>query len=157
MKKKSLAALLTCAALSTPATALAVQMTDFYAGGGITRNQLSGWDDATGFQFFGGYNLPVETGLVDLSVELGYADSGDFESNGQETNADGLWLTGVARYPVTPEFGILGRLGADFGDDDGLMFGIGAGYRVNVAFEIRGEYVVRDETDSLQANFVVHF
>ena len=36
-----------------------------------------------------------------------------------------------------------------------LMFGGGVGYQANEKLEMRGEYVVRDEIDSLQFNVVI--
>jgi hypothetical protein len=68
--------------------------------------------------------------------------------------AKGLWSTGVARYIVNPQVELLGRAGLDFGDDDGFMFGVGAGYIVNRNVKLRGEYVIRENVDSIQFNFV---
>jgi len=47
-----------------------------------------------------------------------------------------------------------GRLGLGIGDDDGLMYGVGPGHDLTEKVAIRGEYVLRDEVDSLQLNFV---
>ena len=44
----------------------------------------------------------------------------------------------------------------DFGDADGLMFGIGAGWKLNRQWKLRGEYVIRDDLNSLQVNFLYH-
>lgn len=139
----------------------------FYIGGGISSNDLDGWDkNATGFQFFGGYDLDmVKLGTLKSAVEVGYMDSGDFENCyfdffGQKfcpkTSAEGLWANYVVGYDFTPVVSGIGRVGFDFGDDDGFMFGAGLGFNVAPQVEIRGEYVVRDHIDSLQANFVYH-
>ncbi|SCZ64608.1 OmpA-like transmembrane domain-containing protein [Thiohalomonas denitrificans] len=134
----------------------------FYLGGGFGNNSLSGFDDATGFQVFAGFPLAASLGQASTAIEVGYMDSGDFDycvpSFAGElcgsTDAAGLWATGVADYALGPQLSALGRLGLDFGDDDGLMFGVGLGYDVTTELEVRGEYVVRDNIDSLQLNFV---
>lgn len=126
-----------------------------YFGGGISTNDAgeSGLDDGTGFQFFGGYDLPVKITGAKLAVEVGYWDSGDFDPAG---SADGLWANGVISLHLSRSLDFLGRAGFDFGDDDGFMFGIGIGVKMNKQVEFRGEFVQRDETDSLQFNFAYH-
>ncbi|MDH5737390.1 MAG: hypothetical protein OEZ23_03720, partial [Gammaproteobacteria bacterium] len=52
---------------------------EFYMGVGLGSNSASGWDDASGYQIFGGYNLSVKGWNAQHSVEFGYMDSGDFE------------------------------------------------------------------------------
>lgn len=37
------------------------------------------------------------------------------------------------------------------------MLGAGVGYAVSQQIEVRGEYVIRDDIDSLQANIVYRF
>lgn len=152
-----------------------VELNDFYVGGGFSSNDRSGWDDATGYQVFVGFTVDkwLNFGLQDLSfsAELGYMDTGDFDrracwynSTAQRTQCwtsersdSGLWTSAVATYSVTPQFQLIGRIGVDFGDDDGALLGAGVGYRLTDAFELRGEYVVRDKVDSLQANLVYRF
>ena len=146
-----------------------ISMDDAWVGGGLSQNSLSGWDSAMGFQFFGGLDL---SSLVDvdpafgLAAEVGYWDSGEFETTTSNffgnsttltTDASGLWSTAVASWEFTPEFYALGRAGLDFGDDDGLMIGGGAGYRITDQIDVRGEYVIRDNIDSLQANVLYRF
>src|SRR6266699_6533366 len=58
-------------------------------------------------------------------------------------SASGLWTSGVVRYLVAPNVELIGRAGLDFGDDDGLLFGIGAGYIVNRNLKLRLEFVAR--------------
>ncbi len=110
-------------------------------------------------QFFVGYDLPVKIPHSVLSVEAGYWDSGDMDVNGsnREVDADGIYANGVIAVGVAESLDFLARLGFDFGDDDGLMAGIGLGVNLNRSMALRFEYVSRDETDSLQANFVFHF
>ena len=126
-----------------------------YLGAGISRNDpnTSVLDDGTGFQIFGGYDLPVKISGANLSVEVGYWDSGDFDPAG---SADGLWATAVIGLHLSRDVDLLGRAGFDFGDDDGFMIGLGVGVKMNKHVELRGEYVERDETDSLQFNVVYH-
>jgi hypothetical protein len=130
----------------------------FY-GGGLSLNEVSGSDTGTGFQIFGGYRFGEFAPKWQADVELGYMDTGNMDIDvpvlGKvSARAKGLWSTGVARYIVSPQVELLGRLGMDFGDDDGLMFGVGAGYVLNRNFKLRGEYVIRDNVDSIQFNVV---
>ena len=130
----------------------------FY-GGGLSLNEVSGSDSGTGFQIFGGYRFGEFAPKWQADVELGYMDTGNMDINvppfgSVSARAKGLWSTGVARYILKPQVELLGRLGMDFGDDDGLMFGFGAGYVLNRNFKLRGEYVIRDNVDSIQFNVV---
>jgi opacity protein-like surface antigen len=163
--KKAIAAIgLALAVGSGPAVAQEFKQDNAYVGAGIGLNSVdvSGADDAIGFQIFAGYRLDmVNVDPVKLAVEIGYMDSGDFEVDTPfgtfEDNASGIWLTAVAAYPLNQELNLLGRLGLDFGDDDGPMLGVGIGYTASRQIEVRGEYVIRDDIDSLQANVVYHF
>jgi hypothetical protein len=132
-----------------------------YFGGGLSSNDLSGFDNAIGWQIFGGLPLDLQLGTGDLSIEVGYMDSGEFEQNIPPfgtitTEAKGIWATGVGKWPVGKNLSIIGRLGFDFGDDDGLMLGGGVGYSVAKNLDLRGEYVIRDNIDSLQFNVVYY-
>lgn len=148
--------------LATPAIANAAELEAdrFYAGGGISTNDLHG-EDSTGAQVFAGYELPFSLGEADTAIEVGYQDAGDFDRprrniRGDE-NISGLWTTGVASLPVADNVDLVGRFGADFGDDDGLMIGGGVGVDLAPRVELRGEYVIRDRTESLQANVLYRF
>jgi len=91
-------------------------------------------------------------------------DSGDLEGEVEiipgfsvpiENKYKGLWATGLVRYSTTnPQVEVLGRLGLDLGDDDGLMLGAGVGYWIDKDMQLRGEYVIRDTVTSLQVNLV---
>ena len=156
MKKILIAAVLT----AVSANALAG---DIYAGGGLSSNSLSGFGSEIGYQFFLGYDLKtVKLGKANLAVEVGYMDSGEFEQcipffGCASESVNGLWSTAVVSMPIAPQLDFLGRIGLDFGDDDGLMFGVGLGYALDKAMQLRGEYVIRDNIDSLQANIAVRF
>jgi hypothetical protein len=169
MKTRILALLAVSVWFAVPGSAFAAGPGDsgFYAGAGIGFNSLDGGGDATGFQMFGGYDLAkagFKAAPFKLAVEVGYMDSGTFESDVNiplfgtvrvQSKAKGLWATGVASYPVNPQTDLIGRLGLDFGDDDGLMLGAGVGFSVNKQMQLRGEYVIRDHIDSLQLNLIL--
>jgi hypothetical protein len=124
----------------------------FSIGGGISNNSISGpVSDEIGYQFFGAYNLTQVNLMqsVNSSVELGYMDYGFSGSD-----SSGIWATYVIDGKFVGNFGWLGRLGYDFGDDNGLMLGLGLDYSVNSKMDLRGEYVIRDEVDSLQFNII---
>lgn len=144
---------------------------DFYIGGGFSSNSLSGgtvvggslvggWDDAIGYQFFGGYKLPVDLANASHSVEVGYMDSGDFDSSyisggtliKTTQSASGLWGTYTFIWPASDVVSLIARGGLDIGDDDGLMLGGGVEFNFDAAVTLRLEMVIRDNIDSLQVN-----
>jgi outer membrane protein with beta-barrel domain len=146
---------------SSVAAAQGFDQRRLFFGAGLSSNSVSGFDNnATGFQFFGGYNFGEFAPKFQVDAEVGYMDSGKFKKDffGQtvQDSAKGLWATGVARYMATPQVELIARLGYDFGDDDGLMAGIGAGYIVNPHLKLRLEYVARDNIDSIQFNVVFY-
>ena len=125
----------------------------FSLGAGISTNSISGpASDEFGFQIFGAYDL-TQVNLVESvksSVEFGLMDYG---FSGDST---GIWATYVVDGPISGRFGWLGRVGFDFGDDNGLMIGAGLDWDLNSRMDLRGEYVIRDDVDSLQFNFLYH-
>ena len=140
---------------------------NLYVGGGLSSNSLSGFDSAMGYQIFAGIPLAIDAGSVKSAVEVGYMNSGEFKYNecvtypfigsvcaDGKTEAVGLWANYVASMDLTNNVQGIARVGLDFGDDDGLMYGIGAGYGINKQMDVRGEYVVRDNVNSLQVNLV---
>ena len=130
-----------------------------YFGGGVSLNDIDIGDDAVGFQLFTGIPIPVNMGKASLLGEVGYMDSGDFDVGTPfgtvSTDADGIWANAVIDVPLQDNIGLIGRIGLDFGDDDGLMIGGGLGFNTSSKLEIRVEYVIRDTIDSLQANIVI--
>ncbi len=127
-----------------------------FFGAGVSQNKVSGFDNGTGFQVFGGYNFLRIAPNFYVDAEAGYMDTGKLKTAGFSTKANGPWTTGVARYLVAPNVELIGRAGYDFGDDDGFMFGLGAGYIVNKNLKLRLEFVARDNVDSLQFNAVFY-
>jgi len=120
-------------------------------GVGVSNNSVSGpVDDEPGYQFFAAYDL-VTVNLIDgveSSVEFGVMDYG------YERDSTGIWGTYVIDGKFTGQFGWLGRIGLDIGDDSGFMLGAGVGYDFGPKVATRLEYVIRDEVKSLQLNFL---
>lgn len=160
--KKVITGMLLVLLASSTAVARQFNADRIYFGGGLSSNELNGFSgDATGFQIFAGYPLDMKLGSGELAVEAGYMDSGEFEYNipffgTVSTEAKGLWGTAVGKWPVGRNLNIIGRLGLDIGDDDGLMFGGGVGFKVAKNLDLRAEYVIRDHIDSLQLNVVYY-
>jgi len=128
----------------------AINANNFYLGGGLGFNS-----GATGFQLFGGYDFDfIINEDISTAVELGYMDSGDFGNN---NDAKGLWVAAVESVPLTSKVDMLVRLGIDFGDDDGILFGAGLQYKFNTKAAFRVEHVVRENINSLQANVLFKF
>ena len=141
-------------ALSTVAVAQGLDTSKLFFGAGLSSNDVSGSDNATGYQIFGGYGFGEVTKNVFIDAEVGYMDTGKMTKGGSNVDAKGIWANGVGRLMVTPSVELIGRLGLDFGDDDGLMAGIGAGVILSKNFKLRLEFVQRDDVDSVQFNFV---
>ncbi|MDH5472525.1 MAG: hypothetical protein OEY87_00290 [Gammaproteobacteria bacterium] len=125
-------------------------------GGGIARNSIDtpfGDFTETGVQFFAAYDLNRVNIMqgVNSSVELGYMDYGFARGD-----SGGLWVTGVIDGAIQNNFGWLARLGLDLGDDSGIMFGAGVSFGINRQMDLRGEYIIRDDIDSLQINLIFH-
>jgi len=143
---------------------------NIYFGGGLSSNSASGLDNGTGYQAFAGYTLDmIKLDKIVSAVEIGYMDTGKMQecvSTGLpapfpskvcgDGAAKGVWANYVASYPISRELSALGRLGLDFGDDDGVMFGVGVDYKVAPQIALRGEYVKRQHVNSLQVNLVYH-
>lgn len=143
--------------LAAQAQAAGTDAKQIYFGGGIGFNEINNRNfnndnDAVGFQIFAGLPLAVNMGAAALAVELGYMDTGDFDGGG---SAEGVWSTAVASLPLNNNLKLLGRLGYDFGDDDGIMIGAGIGIPAGNKMDVRLEYVIRDNVDSLQANLII--
>ena len=141
-------------ALSSIALAQGLDTSKLFFGAGFSSNDVSGSDNATGYQIFGGYGFGEVTKNVFIDAEVGYMDTGNMTRGGGNVSAKGLWANGVGRLMVTPSVELIGRLGLDFGDDDGLMAGIGAGVLLSKNFKLRLEFVQRDDVNSVQFNFV---
>ena len=136
-----------------------IDLSRLYIGTGLSVNKLDGFDNATGYQVYAGYDLNYPIGAVTTSIEVGYMDSGEFDLilSGlplppPSTQAKGSWISANLSYPINDAFNLLVRGGYDFGNDDGLLLGTGVEYNMSEQYRIRGEFVSRDEIDSFQIN-----
>ena len=158
---RAVALALAAMVFSSAAAAQGFDLRRLFFGAGLGVNSVSGADDGTGFQIFGGYNFPrIAPGLY-VDAEAGYMDTGNLDRRvcapgPCNAKANGHWATGVVRYLVAPNVELIGRAGVDFGDDDGPMVGIGVGFILNSHLKLRAEYVARDNVDSFQFNVVFY-
>lgn len=131
-----------------------------FFGGGLSLNSESNSDTALGAQIFGGYDFGQVAPNIGIDAEVGYMDSGSLKTHVDTPfgrvyasgHARGLWAAGVGRLALNPDFDLLGRLGYDFGDDDGLLFGVGVGYNMSRQTQLRLELVERNNITSVQFN-----
>lgn len=158
-----------------------------YGGAGVGFNSVPGFDDSAGYQLFGGYCLDVHFSNPNArtQVEVGYWDSGDLERNGSTTTTtttrrrgndeggsttrtttgsfqdgrslSGVWVSGVGEYKLSGFTHLLGRIGVDLGDDNGVIGGFGVGLNFSKWAQFRGEYVVRNESESVQISWLSEF
>jgi len=144
--------------LSSVASAQSFDTRNLFFGGGLSQNKISGGSGSgMGFQAFGGYTFGQVAPQMRVDAEVGYQDAKVKSPcvnvpifgciGGGDVHVKGLWATGVARYRVAPNIDLIGRAGLDFGDDDGFMYGIGAGYLLNRNSQLRLEYVVRQNVN----------
>ena len=77
-------------------------------------------------------------------------------SNGSKSPS-GLWITGVGEYRASPFLHLLGRIGIDLGDDNGLIYGFGIAVNLDKFLHVRGEIVERDNISSIQLNVISEF
>lgn len=144
-------------AVAPLAAAQVVDTNKLFFGAGVSSNETSDSDSAVGWQLFGGYTFGEVARNVIIDAEVGYMDSGNMHRPGRpDLKANGLWATGVVRIPLTQSIEVLGRLGMDFGDDDGVMAGIGVGFLLTQNIKVRFEFVQRDNVDSVQFNMVFY-
>ena len=157
MPLRMMALALAAMMFSSAAAAQGFDLRRLFFGASLSVNSVPGSDDGAGFQVFSGYNFPAIAPNLYVDAEAGYMDTGKLERKGCtgvfcDAKANGVWANGVVRYLVTPKVDLIGRVGVDFGDDDGLMGGIGAGYIVSPHFKVRLELVKRDDVTSVQFN-----
>jgi len=138
-----------------------IKADQIYVGGGLAFNSLPAAGSARGFQFIAGYEFATKLNDdITSAVELGYMDTGDFDqlnTNANVSAAKGAWLSYVGSVPLSNKTDMLARLGFDFGDDDGFLFGTGLQYKFNTKVALRTEYVARQNVNSLQANVLFKF
>lgn len=160
MIKRAIFILLACVGFQSSAYAEPFSERDFYIGGGFSSNSLDGFDDATGYQIFGGMDLPFSWAGAKHTVELGYMDSGDFDFDAiffgipisTSVSASGIWGSYDLSWNVAKNVNLFTRLGFDAGDDDGIMYGAGAEFFFDAPVTLKVEIVKRENIDSLQFN-----
>lgn len=145
----------------------------YYMGAGMGINSTQDFSNTAGYQIFAGYCLDFnfKSPRSKTSVEVGYMDSGDFQKDQDifagnpnrssivEVNKSysSVWMAGLAEYKFDNKMHVMGRVGLDVGDQTGVLFGGGAGYNVTKYAQIRAEYVLHDEVDSFQLNWISEF
>jgi hypothetical protein len=128
----------------------------FSIGGGISSNSIdtrkNDENNEIGFQLFGAYHLPGVNLMdgVGSSVEFGLMDYGF------RRDSTGIWATFTVDGLISGDVGWLARAGLDIGDDSGLMMGAGISFLIDLKSDLRFEYVVRDDVDSWQVNYLYH-
>jgi len=125
----------------------------FSIGIGISDNEISSPDeDDTGVQFFAAYDLTQINLIegVDSSLEFGFMDFGF------DKDDTGIWASYVVDATISGRLGWLAQAGLDIGDDSGLLLGAGLKFMLDDRSDLRLDYVVRDDVDSLQINFLYH-
>ena len=130
-----------------------------YYGAGLSINTLANTRWGAGAQVLTGYDTGLVFSRMVLDAELGYLNTGNMKfdtpvGSRVATRASGVWLSGVAHVPVSHGWRVLARLGGDFGDDAGLLLGIGGAVELTRDVQLRVEYVVRENIDALQVNVI---
>jgi hypothetical protein len=151
------AALLLIAAHPLYAAQLVIDGEKFHLGVGLAIDRLHD-DTSLGFQILGGYPLEqIKLGDATSWVEAGFIDLGSFKLGDRQLSMAGLWASYLLQIPLPLRQagwqGLL-RIGVDFGDDDGLLFGAGIDYALDPRLSLRGEYVMRDQVRSWQLNAI---
>ena len=175
MKKVILTSLLTLVAHQAlandqpPAEAETVQVASgLYVGAGLSHNDLDfgsiikGADNETamGIQIFAGVPIANSIENIDTFAEVGFFRTSNFNFSGQKERVIGASGSVVLQRnlsEVNPNLYALGRIGLEIGDDDGIIMGVGAGYRITPKVEVRAEFVNKDLVSSYQANALVRF
>ena len=172
MKKIIIASLVTIAASTAVAQDTSSETSSakgLYLGGGISYNDLDAgsiFDEidnasASGFQLFAG--LPIASSIkgFETFVELGYFQTNTFKlATGVKERVRGVSGSFVLQRnlnEIDPNLYGLARIGAEIGDDDGILMGVGAGYRLSPKVEFRAEFVNKDLVTSYQAKALVRF
>jgi hypothetical protein len=171
MKKVFITSLLTLVAHQALADDHATETrvsTGFYVGSGISYNDLdfgsiingAGDKTAMGLQLFAG--LPIENAIdnIETFTEVGFFRTNHFNFSGNKEQVTGISASIVLQRnlnEIDANLYGLGRVGLELGDDDGILMGIGAGYRLTPKVDVRLEFVNKDLISSYQANALVRF
>lgn len=96
-----------------------------------------------------------------VGMELGYTDFGQISRAGGSTKARGISLSLVGKFPVSPSFNLLGKIGTTYSDTDtsangssgiqtgsehgfGVNYGVGAEYAFTPKWSILLQYESHD-------------
>ncbi|MGB5519928.1 MAG: hypothetical protein WBO73_15920, partial [Gammaproteobacteria bacterium] len=83
----SLLMLFSSTALSAEGVSITLKASSFYLGGGVGFNTASG-GNGTGIQILGGYQFDFKiNGNISTALELGYMDSGNFDTKNFNNDA----------------------------------------------------------------------
>jgi len=152
----------------------------FSLGATVSKLDEDGFSSASGYQISAGYDLPFKLAdAVHTAVEVGYMNSGKFDAKPtlvgtsivtpESEELDSFRVSGVASLSFADltkmagvsvsdpsSFELFARLGYDFGDDDGIIYGAGVEYEFSEAFSINGEIVVGSEVNTGILNLTYH-
>ena len=152
MRTKHATAHAALAALVLAGAAGAARAEGFYAGGSVggqdwnsSVNGVRGDSRGVSGKLFGGYELSPH-----FAVEAGAMHLGRMrDAVGAQASGAGVYLDGVGRYELAPQWSVLGRFGVTHarfstsrGDDSGNGLKVGAGlqYDQNSKVALLGEY-----------------
>jgi hypothetical protein len=172
MKKALITSLLTLVAYQALADGHATDTTPvptgLYVGGGISYNNLdfgsiikgAGSETAMGLQLFAG--LPIENAIDDIEIfaEVGFFHTKNFNFSGTKKRVAGISGSIILQRnlnEIDANLYGLGRIGLEVGDDDGILMGVGAGYRITPKVDVRLELINKDLISSYQANALIRF
>jgi hypothetical protein len=149
-----------CAATAVQADGM--ETSKLYLGGSLSYNTIDSpfggsSADAGGLQGLVGYDMGSIDGGIHTSMELGISQTDDFDNT--DESISGLWIAAVVEKDlpeINPELSLIGRVGIDVGDDDGILTGVGVGYRLNSQLQVRGEFVNKDASNQYLASLVIH-
>lgn len=96
-----------------------------------------------------------------MGMELGYTDFGQISRAGGSTKARGISLSLVGKFPVSPAFNLLGKIGTTYSDTDtsangfsgiptgsahgfGVSYGVGAEYAFTPQWSVLLQYESHD-------------
>ena len=98
-----------------------------------------------------------------FGLELGYTDFGTINRAGGETSARGINLSLVGKYPITPEFNVLGKIGTTYSDTDvssrdpsvvaGSENGFGMSYGLGVEYAFTPQWSALLQYESHEMKF----
>lgn len=120
---------------------------DFSVGNGIGNFRSDDGDTA--------YSAHIGSYFNDnLGMEIGYNDFGRIDRAGGSTRARGINLSLVGKFPLSPEFNLLGKIGATYSDSDtsaSMFSGVATGseHGFGVSYGVGAEYAFTPQWSAL--------